>query len=450
MMLASSPEFYDVVTAGVWRAQQSYVPRSAFVWTGWSPPPHPIDVVPSYDSNASAQDRAEAVLWDFGHDDDVRAWASDSSVMQAFGVKKKEDIDPADLIDAYEHRVAPVWRKPGVSWQKLDAAVKKAEQKRAKLGPLPSSNYAGDPIEIYYYDNDWMKRVRYPRADLKTAMNPSNLYWWRGGGIGTWQRDPNTHQWGNEGFDWDKDVVGNVAQITSIIMQIVGSILTATGFLSEAGLALLALSEIVIIAMASSLDNAFQKGDVGSAVDIIGEALLQAAAVGLKAETGIDIPPEAMKALGQGVKALAADIDKGQKSGVTFAEAWQKILAQKDKYGAMGDKEAHAIEVLLGENSSGMVFRKGYDAAQLTDLATLGAIGQILADPAAAHLFMLGGGIGALAKAQKHGGGVPARPPQKTSVPLQQMIHSSSATSSPARAALHTFVTQVLTPRYHL
>src|SRR5271163_212188 len=158
---------------------------------GWSPPPHPIDVVASFDPRASHRDQARAILNSYLFDNDTRNWADDGTVKQAFGspkkpIQKKEDHDPAMLIAAYENPQSKVWQVHGGrnSWKELDKVIQRAIARRTKLGPLPKSNYApanGDPVVIYYYDHDRMKKITYPLMSIPGALNPNNLYWWRWG-----------------------------------------------------------------------------------------------------------------------------------------------------------------------------------------------------------------------------------------------------------------------------
>src|SRR6185312_12515581 len=114
----------------------------------------------------------------------------------------------------------------------LSSAIRKAMAKRQKLGPLPDNDYSGDPITIYYYDNDHIKRIMYPRSSISAAsgmaLDPSNRYWWKGNEIQTQQLNSDG-SWGDEGFDWNKDVVGNISQIVGTILAILSAILSATG-----------------------------------------------------------------------------------------------------------------------------------------------------------------------------------------------------------------------------
>src|SRR5271170_4597403 len=78
------------------------------VMTGWAPPPHPIEVIASFDPAAPRTAQVHAVLIDYYRDNDLRSWVDDGAVRQAFNVKKKEDYDPLALIAAYENKSDPV------------------------------------------------------------------------------------------------------------------------------------------------------------------------------------------------------------------------------------------------------------------------------------------------------------------------------------------------------
>src|SRR5271155_3112353 len=99
-------------------------------FVGWAPPPHPIDVIASFDPHASARDQARSVLNNYLFDNATRDWADDGTVKRAFGqlgkpVHKKEDLDPAMLIAAYETPQSKVWSIRGGrnSWVELNRAV---------------------------------------------------------------------------------------------------------------------------------------------------------------------------------------------------------------------------------------------------------------------------------------------------------------------------------------
>lgn len=411
-------------------------------FVGWSQPPHPIDVIPSFDPHSPFQQQARDVLFDYFHDDDLRNWADDGDVKRCFKVQKKEDYDPTALIAAYENPHAKVWSCHGGqnSWQALDHAVKAAIQKRTKLGPLPKSSYdAGpsnsSPIVIYYYDNDRMKKITYPPFSIPAAMNPSNITWWKWGAgdssdagkqkglddVHTWETQdsqaialerkqpgfPGGGHWGNEGFSYDKDVAGNVGPIVSTIMQIVGSVMQVVPGLGTAVGSALITAAPYVQTIVSAVDTAFQGGDNAAALDGIAHMVLKAAQIGLSEGANINIPPAAMTALSTTVDSVAKAVDEGQKQKLDFGTLWANVAAKANTFGKLGDDEAQAIAAVLGENAAGNVFIKGHTAGKLTDPPTIAAIAKIMqsmtafTDPKIVNIFLLGAGIGYLTRTQE-------------------------------------------------
>lgn len=484
------PEFDFVPSASL-----AFAPVEFF--TGWSQPPHPVDVIPSFDPHSSHQQQARDVLYDYFHDDDLRAWADDGDVKRCFKVQKKEDFDPTSLIAAYENPRDPVWSCHGGknSWKQLDQAVKAAIGKRTKLGPLPKPSYDSDPIVIYYYDNDRMKKISYPRISIPAALNPNNLYWWRWGqgdqsdsgkqkgldDVHTWEAPdanaiarerkqpgfPGGGHWNSEGFSWDKDVVGSVGAIVSAIMQIIGSVMQVIpGIGTAVGSALISAAPYVQT-IVSAVDTAFQGGDNAAALDGIAHMVLKAAQVGLSEGANINIPPAAMTALSSTVDSVAKAVDEGQKQKLDFGTLWANVAAKANKFGKLGDDEAHAIAAVLGENAAGNVFIKGHNAGKLTDPPTIAAIAKIMqsmtafTDPKIINIFLLGAGIGYLTRTQEGGNhgivrrkGGPAHPAihatHAAKGDFDEIVGVIDSSAAAARDDLDAFVHWKLKPRYGL
>ncbi len=159
----------------------AYMPPTV---VGWSQPPHPVDVIVSFNPHASKAEKAAAVLLDYYHDDALRHWADDGNVKRCFiggNNPQKENHDPLLLIAAHANPHHKIWSCSGIRWKDLDDAVQGAIARRTKLGPLPKASYDTNPIVIYYYDNDFMKRITYPLASVPDALNPENAtgarYW---------------------------------------------------------------------------------------------------------------------------------------------------------------------------------------------------------------------------------------------------------------------------------
>jgi hypothetical protein len=512
-------------------------------FVGWSQPPRPIDVIASFNPRSSKKEQARAVLYDYYHDDPLRYWSDNEAVKRCFGGEhpiQKEDHDPEQLIAAYENPHHSVWQCQGDknTWKDMDVAVQQAIAHRTVLGPLPEPSYDTDPIVIYYYDNDRMKKITYPHACLQAALNPNQHYWWKDSktgcvgdqsdvgkrllldGVHTFEAQSAAQianerkkskqqkaqdfrkdvdaskltadqkkaypdlatklsdkdkdlQWGDEGSAYDKDVAGDMGNIAGTIMSIIGAILQVIPGIGTAIGAVLIVAGQVIVALVNAMDVAFQGGDFAAALGNLGSVLIQAAATGLKAGAGVDIPPDAVKALGATVNAIAADVSAGQRQKLDFAQLWAGVAKKASSYGKFGDDEAHAIKVMLGENTAGNVFIKGYEAGKLTDPPTIAAIAKIvqamgaLTDPKISNIFLLGAGMGYIAKQQAAGHGVvrsQGGPAHHAMRPLAHRRPAAAAATTPAAARTRTsgessqspedlllaFVHWQLKPRYGL
>ena len=406
---------------------------SSRVLVGWTPPPHPIEVMPNFDPKSSRAEQARAVIMDYLHDDNLRNWFDKGEVTSAFGVKHKEDYDPSQLIAAYENKNSPIWKKlgghPETSWKEFDKNVSLAIAKRKKLGKLPKASYDKSPIRIYYYDDDRMKAVEYARENLGPMMDPNNHYYWRDPHTKTYEtQDPaaiererqkpgnlEKNGWGGEGFSWDKDVPGQFGQILTSTLQVLGFVLTATGYLAVVGSALTQASPY-IGTLAGMADDAFQGNDNSKAVAAISKMVLAVANKGLGEVAGVELPPVAMQALGTGVDALGQQIAAGQKEHLDYTGIWSNIVKKAGSFTKIGDKEAQAIEKILGETSAGSTFIKGYQTGKISDLSTIDAISKLFLNQANANVWMLGAGMGQLAV---HQGAAQKTLPQKQR-PAQQ------------------------------
>jgi hypothetical protein len=417
-----------------------YVGANVFV--GWSPPPHPIDIVASFDPRASRRDQARAILNSYLFDNATRDWADDGTVKRAFGspkkpIQKKEDLDPAMLIEAYENPQSKVWQTRGGrnSWKELDKVVQQAIARRTKLGPLPKADYTSDPISIYYYDHDRMKKITYPRISIPAALNPNNLYWWRWGAgdqsdagkkkglddIHTFESQdpkriaaerarpgfPGGGQWGGEGFDAGKDIAGNVGVISSTIMQAIGAVLEIIPGIGTAIGSTLIMAAPYVQQIANVVDVTIAGGDNAAALAGISKMVVAAAAAGLKYGAGINVPPMAVTALGTTIDQVSKSVDQAQKQRLDFASTWDKVAKKAASFGKLDDTSAHIIATILGEDVAGKVFLAGHQAGKLADLDTVAAIAKIVqpmgafTDPKISNLFLLGAGIGHISQVQE-------------------------------------------------
>jgi len=419
--------------------------------TGFSPPPHPIEIMPKFDPQGSPADQARAVLYDYGHDNDVRSWVDDGNVKKAFGVKQKEDYDPSQLAAAYENKNDRIWRggQGRMNWAEMNKVVQQAIAKRKKLGALPKACYDKNPITIYYYDDHLMKKVEYDKSGLANMLNPNNHYYWRDPSVHTYQTDkPDViadeqrnpcrkghaqpgaphDNWDDEGFDWDKDAVGQIDQITSTTLQLIGLAMQATGYLGAVGSAVSHASPYIGM-LAGLADDAFQGNDNSKAVAAISKIILEVANKGFGEATGVELPPAAMKVLGEGVDTIGQQIAAGQQSHLDYTGIWGKILAKSKTFTKIGDPEAHAISKILGENAAGSTFIKGYQAGKLSDLPTIDAISKLWMNQGNANVWMLGAGLGQLAV---HQGAATPTHKAATAVAARRPITATAHAASPA------------------
>ena len=343
--------------------------------TGWIPPPHPVEVMAAFDPKASHAAKARAVLTDYYHDDDTRSWVDDGAVKNAFGVKEKEDYDPTQLIEAYENKNAPVWKKGGgrMTWAELNRAVEGAIGRRMKLGALPKASYDKDPIRIYYYDHDRMKMVEYSRANLPAMLNPNNHYYFRDPTVKTYETQdpaaiererktpgkPDQHPgWGGEGFSWDKDVAGQFGSILQTTLQLVGLAMQLTGYGAAVGSAISQASPY-IGTLAGIVDDAFQGNDNSKAVAAIAKIILEVANKGLGEAAGVELPPTVMKTLGQGVDVLGQQIAAGQKEHLDYTGIWSNILKKAKTFHKIGDAEATRLRRSSGRTPRARTSSRG-------------------------------------------------------------------------------------------
>jgi hypothetical protein len=434
-------------------------------FVGWAPPPHPIDVIASFDPRASKRDQARSILNNYTFDNATRDWADDGTVKRAFGqpgkpVQKKEDLDPAMLIEAYENPQSKVWQTHGGrnSWQELDRAVQAAIARRRKLGPLPKSSYDGDPVVIYYYDHDHMKKIAYPRMSMPGALDPGNVFWWRWPGssghqsdtekkkgtdnIHTWEsQDPASiaaeraspgfpgatgHlKWHDEGFDAGKDLAGNMGVISGSLMQYIGLVLELVPGIGTAVGSALVMAAPYVQQIVNVVDVSIAGGDNATALAGISKMVVAAAATGLKYGAGVDIPPVAVQAIGATIDGVAQSVDQAQKAKLDFAGTWKKVAEKAASFGKLDDDAAHVIATVIGEDVLGKVFLAGHQAGKLADLPTVANIAKIVqpmgafTDPKITNLFLLGAGIGHITRVQQSVGHAAAPAPRKTAAPAR-------------------------------
>jgi hypothetical protein len=439
-------------------------------FTGWTPPPHPFDVIPSIDGSMSKVEQVRRVLLDWEHDDDLRA-----TFFHQPGNTHYWIFSPPNNL-SYTEGIMEAWFNPTqLSKDQLGAfsevdigkwlddnhvadKINNALAKRLKIGPLPPNDYSNGYATIYYYDNDHLKKVIYPQTAISTAsgyaLDPNNKYWWKGNGITTAQRNDDG-SWGDEGFDWNKDFEGVISTVASIIMAIVGIVLLATGVGAAAGAAILAFSA-ALVAEANMIATGLSGGDISVALGGFINAITKL--------VGAELPPGVLTQLGKPLlqllavqlKALIPLVKSTQ--GQSFTDSYATIKSQLENFGPITDQSKAALDALLGNASQ--PFDAGYKIADYSDPATIdGILGMMQAsgvEPAAVELFKLGATLGLMRRDQKAGAAfqistVPAKYAQRaTALSIANVSPSAVQHQLNTKADLMAYINGTLQPRYGL
>lgn len=457
---------------------------------GWSHPPHAFEVIPSFDPSSRRTEQVRAVLIDYDHDDDL-ASAGASVLSEIVGPRPRsinadKTVSPSNwlpslaggivLADAYVDpnrfgKTFGVVRQIGTlptnvpgaqlatydyitgaqlqaifSKYNLADAIEKAIAKRTKLGPLPDNDYSADPIVIYYYDNDRIKRIMYPRSAISTAsgmaLDPNNRYWWKGNAITTQERHDDG-SWGDEGFDWNKDVVGNISDIVGTILVILSVILSLTGIGAAAGSAFAAAAAAVLT---EAYMATIAVGTIASEIDteLTGGTLYDVLNVWVKGVSAI-LGGAGSKALSDTVKLLAATLETlmpltQDSDSLTYEELLSKVETGLTATFVISDAYADDMSTFFGP-ALGAVFRGGYQAALTAPPAVISGVLGILTDPAQKKVFQIGALLG-------HLKGHSLAAVYHTFAPPPVQMLAPRITAQAAKADLVSYVKTVLNPRY--
>lgn len=457
---------------------------------GWTHPPYAFVVVPSFPENGRATEKQRAVLLDYEHDDDLAsigdalitelggprptgfnpdgtvstwlnhltspliladAFASPRTFGEVFGVVRQRGTVKTNVPGAQpfiwsyitEAEVKDLFVK-----YNLYSALQKAIDKRQKLGPLPDNDYSGDPIVIYYYDNDRIKRILYPRSSISTAsgmaLDPQNRYWWKGNGIATQQLNGDG-TWGDEGFDWNKDVVGNINEIVGTILAILSAILMATGLGSAAGSAFAAAAAAILTqaylvtaavgTFAAEIDEKLSGGDLYDVLNVFVQGVST-----ILAGAGEKAVSTTIKTLASALEAIAPLTADAQ--NLTYLEVLSKIEKGLSAKVVISDGYSEDMSNLFGP-ALGSVFKGGYDAALVAPPEVIQGILSILTDPSQKVVFQTGALLG-------HLKGHPLVVVTHGMAPPPFSMVTPRLRGQAARADLLSYVKTVLNPRYHL
>lgn len=456
---------------------------------GWTHPPHAFEVIPSFDPKSSRGEQIRAVLIDYEHDDDLAK--AGAAVLSEIGGPRPQAINPNGtvsawlpflntgivLADAFADpanfgKVFGVVRPTGslptnVPGQQLttfaymtgdmlnaiflkhdlSGAIRKAMQKRAALGPLPPNDYTSDPIVIYYYDNDHIKRILYPRSAISTAsgmaLDPQNLYWWKGNAITTQQLNGDG-TWGDEGFDWNKDVIGNISEIVGTILAILSVILSATGLGAAAGSAFAAaaaavlsqvyLATVAIGTIASEIDTQLSGGTLYDVLNVWVKGV--GAILGGAGEKALSDTTKLLVSTLESVMPLTQNTDS-----LSYPELLLKIENGLTANVVISDAYADDMSNFFG-SALGSVFGGGYQAALTAPPPVIDGILGILTDPSQKKVFQIGALLG-------HLKGHPLSIVYHGFAPPPLTMISPIATKKSAKADLISYVKTVLNPRYN-
>lgn len=430
----------------------------------WSPPPRPCDVVPAWKAGKTLSQLRADVLFDFRHDADLKSavlygphstQSPDGTCPMVAGAAAPTGQDVAQAI-LWPRGFVGLHPDQGFGTQatleafakKIMPAVDNAVRRRSALGPLPPNDY-GDPVVVYYYDTDRIKRVSYPRNTITTspgmALDPGQRQWWTVPGAHVEQKNDDG-TWGDEGWDWNRDVAGELTAIGSAILAVLGAVLVATGVGAAAGAAILAWSA-ALIAWGEGLAAALSGADPTFAIQNMIGALAQF--------VGGQIPPGALAALGKaavtGAKnALESLLPIAQKTaGLSFSDAVAAAAAELSQGAPVTDQTEQVLVALVGP-SAGKVIDAGYGAADYAEPEQIDGILGLLEQDDAKTLFRLGALLGWMRKHQTRSArGLPTSPTKGAAAPPRPSA-AVLAVHADAKAALEAYVRGTLFPRYGL
>ncbi len=436
-------------------------------FVGWTRPPHPFEVIPSFTSSDSESDQVLAVLLDFVHDDDIRAAITQPMAWMLGGAYAKEDItriDPMSLYIAYTDPATWISMNQAAGWAlsdvqsafqnntNLQQAVQSAINKRLSIGVLPQNEYDTDTVTVYYYDNDRLKRVIYPRTSLTTAdgmaLDPSNMTWWKNNNINTEQLNSDG-SWSGEGFDAAKDLDAAWSVIASVIMAAISAVLIATGVGAAAGATILAFSA-ALLAEAQAVADALNGQSTASALAAFIDAITKFVGLTLPSGAISQATLAGLKFLNSEMKSLLPLVQATDT--MSFADAATYIRANLPPLNVgsnpITEEQALSLAALLG-SGAGPVYAAGFQAANYGSDTVIDGILGVLPDPDQQTLFRLGATIGLLKNQQVMSQlqqlfqeGLNSDVALQSS-PIAQIVHQQAAMTD-----LLNYCRTVLEPRY--
>jgi hypothetical protein len=462
---------------------------------GWSPPPRPLYVPPSFEPSDPLDVQKWKIILDWFHDDDLYNFITGGdagALLWQFGGTPAK-INPvaslpvdtlaafyflgpapsADALAAFQessYTVGDTFMSQWSSvWAKLnDIIVNKVIPKRAFIGPLPTNVFSdetgnlNDPVVIYYYDDKWLKRVSYPLALVQMAATQNK--WWSLSagdqhvavdmfvdvqGNPTSSADP-MGMWTGEGWDI-KQGSNTIDDVLKVVVAAISALLALTGagaFVSALFLAIATIVEDIV----SYIENSISGGNAAGALLGIGQAIL---AVGSAELTKFS--PAIQKLGATGIKMLGGTLTSmGKNLDPTYnpnlEAALEKLKSTSMTYGPMTRDHFNVIlSILSGQQAIGQpIAQAGWDMAQYATTSDLAGIAKVYGyvghGPTSQALFTLGAQLGTLAKAQREGKGLMS-PYSALGAGVQTGIHMVPLTPM---TDLMNYVRTTLQPRYHL
>lgn len=388
-------------------------------FVGWTRPPHAFEAIPSFTNADSLTDQTKAVLLDFVHDDDMRQAAKAYGWYLAGAEAKVHGVDVIDPESLYVAVTDPdTWlllnsgQAVGLSTANLQqaydgggmaAAINSAIQKRLKLGPLPPNTYDDTNVTVYYYDNDRIKQIVYPRTSLTTdsgmALDPKNTKWWSGNGI-TIQETTDGTTWSDEGFDAQKDLAGAIPTIISIIMVAIAAVLAITGVGAVASAAIIAWSA-ALLAESQMIADACVNEDVTAAFTAFINAITKFVGLSIPQSVVSPAAKAALSYLNAQMKALVPLVQATSNMNFKDAAAYIQMNLPPLPVGVppTTDDQILSLSILLGGASS--VYESGYRALSYGGPNTVDGILSVLPDADQRTLFRLGATMGLVKNQQQ-------------------------------------------------
>lgn len=487
---------------------------------GWLPPPRPIYVAPSYDPSDSDEITRWKILLDWAHDDDLKNYIANTKMLLwtfggasavsghfdsfptdsliafyflgpnptaaqladfsikygGFGYTQPDPGDPGQvvMVEGGSRTVPSVLPAAWVTvWNGLDAVItNNVVPKRAALGPLPANTFLDDsgnlanPIIINYYDDVWIKRIKYPTSILQSAVtqpqwwNLSNVVMeqWASSGDLLGNRSPLSSSdpnggWYPDGWDFAKGS-GAFFDVVHAIVSVILLILSATG-VGTAVVAIIGAVAAIVLDFIQAAEDAISGGNPAAALLNVGMAILNlgSAEMGALASSSPSLAKLGklgISELGSILKQVGTNLNPPE--GMNLQDQLNLLQANAPSYGLMTLDHFNALlAIISGDGSVGVpLAQAGWDTSQYASQSDVIGVGKIYEEsvPAPAMaLWKMGAQLGTLAKAQADQGyQAPISPWARASgirVKALPMILTP-------QSDLMNYVRYVLAPRYNI